>query len=173
MGFALYPTRCNIVLMLRIVYSSLVGRWSLKCRQAESCFHKAGVATFVVLSIALLVASFFGPVLDHHFTERLPQHEHVYLGDATPDHAHPFETQHSHNEALDEAAPHEHAGAPDITVYLAPDDESGPNSNNAGFALTSRLIAQVPPDPLRYSYLAAEKDLSARYISPPIRPPRI
>ncbi|MBC8281231.1 MAG: hypothetical protein H8E48_10630 [Chloroflexi bacterium] len=117
--------------------------------------------------------SFFGPLFDHHFNERNAQHEHVYLGDSAPDHAHPFETQHSHNAVLDEVSGHEHGSTPDITVYLAPDDESGPFSNDAGSTPTFRLVALVPPDPLRSSYLTAENDLSARYISPPTRPPRV
>ena len=133
--------------------------------------YKVGVSTFAVLSVTLLFLSFFGPLFDHHYAERSPLHDHVYLGDSEPEHVHPFETLHTHDAVSNEAAPHDHAGNPDVTVYLAPDDESGQRIGDIGFSPWSGLVAQVPPDPLRFSYLAVEKNPLARYISPPTHPP--
>ena len=50
----------------------------------------------VALSLVLLS---FGPTLDHHFAERHPGHQHIYLGPATPDHSHTFERYHGHDRS--------------------------------------------------------------------------
>ena len=49
--------------------------------------------------VSLLFPPFFGPLLDHHFAERRPDHAHVYLGPVVADHVHPYEvsTQYHHH----------------------------------------------------------------------------
>jgi len=134
---------------------------------------RLSVSVFAVMSVGLLFVSYFGPLIDHHFTERLPQHTHVYLGDVEPEHTHPFEEAHSHTVSFDEAAPHLHDGSRDTTVYLAPDDNAGPNSLDARSNPIIQSMTYPPLDHSRPSYLANERDLKANFISPPIRPPRV
>ena len=54
----------------------------------------SALALLVVFSLAL---SWMGPMLDHHFAERHPGHQHIYLGVANPEHSHEFQLFHSHN----------------------------------------------------------------------------
>ncbi len=35
-------------------------------------------------------------MLDHHFVERHPGHQHIYLGNVNPEHGHDFQPFHSH-----------------------------------------------------------------------------
>ena len=58
-----------------------------------------------------------GPLLDHHYAERLPNHTHLYFGQADYDHVHPFEVQDHFHYYADEAWP-------DGIVYLASDESS-------------------------------------------------
>ena len=48
------------------------------------------LSIFVIL---LLVSAGFGPVLDHHFAERQPDHTHTYLGPTTPNHREALRSQ--------------------------------------------------------------------------------
>ena len=50
------------------------------------------LSVFVVL---LLVSPGFGPVLDHHFAERQPDHTHTYLGPTTPNHREALRSEYS------------------------------------------------------------------------------
>ena len=43
------------------------------------------------IATSVLVLPSIGPLLDHHFVERLPSHTHSYPGDVTPSHVHPYE----------------------------------------------------------------------------------
>ncbi len=43
------------------------------------------------IAASVLVLPSIGPLLDHHFVERLPSHAHSYQGDVTPSHVHPYE----------------------------------------------------------------------------------
>ncbi len=139
----------------------------------RSLSARLGVSIFAVMSIGLLFLSYFGPLIDHHFTERLPQHTHVYLGDTEPEHTHPFEEEHSHGVSIEEAAPHAHEDSPGVTVYLAPDDKSGPTVYDAGFARSTSSIEYPPFDPLKSVYLGSDQGPKTRFVSPPTRPPRI
>ena len=59
--------------------------WRQLCLQA--------MALLVVFSLGL---SFLGPLIDHHFAERLPGHHHIYLGTFASEHDHDFEQFHMH-----------------------------------------------------------------------------
>ena len=48
------------------------------------------LSIFVVL---LLVSPGFGPVLDHHFVERQPDHTHVHFGPTIPNHREALRSQ--------------------------------------------------------------------------------
>ena len=77
------------------------------------------LALLVVLSLAL---SWMGPMLDHHFAERHPGHQHIYLGAANPEHSHDFRPFHSHNPlgALLSATEQPPLNAADGIVFVAP-----------------------------------------------------
>ena len=52
-----------------------------------------------LLTLAVLAALFlplFGPLLDHHFTERQPVHAHIYLDGTAREHLHSYETYEHH-----------------------------------------------------------------------------
>ena len=50
---------------------------------------------FILATVYALVLSVFGPVLDHHYAERQPDHRHIYIGDVVSDHIHPYEVPHT------------------------------------------------------------------------------
>lgn len=59
-----------------------------------------------VLVLLLLLFPGLGPVLDHHFAERQPDHAHIYFGPILFRHIHPFEEPHGHiHGQKPEAAP--------------------------------------------------------------------
>lgn len=49
------------------------------------------------VAIAALSLSAIGPLADHHFAERHPGHDHIYLSPGAPNHAHPYQAAHSHS----------------------------------------------------------------------------
>jgi hypothetical protein len=158
--------------MVRSLRQNVSGSGELIDPAPRSQAARLGVSIFAVMSIGLLFLSYFGPLFDHHFTERQPQHTHVYFGDSAPGHTHPFETEHTHTVLFDESTPHEHS-TQNTTIYLVPNDEAGPNSLGTGPTPGFQLAGRIPFDPLRSSYLAAETDLTAHSVPPPIRPPRV
>ena len=65
-------------------------------------------------------------MLDHHFAERHPGHQHIYLGAANPEHSHDFRQFHSHSRlgALLMAAGDVPANTSDGIVFVLPADGS-------------------------------------------------
>ncbi len=61
-------------------------------------------------------------MLDHHFVERHPGHQHIYLGNANPEHGHDFQPFHSHNglAMILVGAELPPANAPDDIVFVVP-----------------------------------------------------
>ena len=55
------------------------------------------VSAIGLLVVFSLFLSWMGPMLDHHFAERHPGHQHIYLGVANADHSHDFQPFHSHS----------------------------------------------------------------------------
>ena len=76
-------------------------------------------AMFTTAATAAVFLPTLGPLLDHHYAERLPNHTHLYFGQADYDHVHPFEMQDHFHYYPDEAPP-------DGIVYLASYDGSSP-----------------------------------------------
>ena len=90
-----------------------------------------------------------GPLLDHHYAERLPNHTHLYFGIGDPGHIHPFEVQgHSHYHPFEAPA--------DGIVYLASYDGNSPVMIDA----TVHAIQQSPP------FVGPDDDAAAYGISP-------
>ena len=91
-------------------------------------------ALFTTAAMAAVFLPTLGPLLDHHYAERLPNHTHLYFGPGGPNHVHPFEVQgHFHY--------HPFEGPTDGIVYLASYDGSAPVMIDA----TVHAIQQSPP----------------------------
>ena len=91
-------------------------------------------ALFTTAATAAVFLPTLGPLLDHHYAERLPNHTHLYFGPGDTNHVHPFEVQgHFHYHSLEEPT--------DGIVYLASYDGSSPVMIDA----TVHAIQQSPP----------------------------
>ena len=128
----------------------------------------------LVFSLALLT---LGPMLDHHFAERHPEHHHVYLGAATPDHSHSFERTHSHDRNRMLWTKQQPPGdLPENGVLVvASNDGTFPSVADLTFPtslLPAGLIEGGGSGMPRLSFDAAEV-LTSVNVSPPRRPPRI
>ncbi len=84
-----------------------------------------------------------GPLVDHHFTERQPEHAHAYTAGSPDSHLHPFERPHDHQASADPV--HAPGDAEAGIVFLPPDD---------GGALGASLDA-APPDLASMRYPAS------------------
>lgn len=99
----------------------------------------------VAAAIALFL-SFYGPLLDHHFTERLAEHVHIYLGAVSAEHVHPYEVPHSHGEWAEASSlPESATRSEGEIIFLPPDEEAAPGSQYNSFtpallSLTSWLL---------------------------------
>tara|TARA_B100000315_G_C14468409_1_gene537109 strand:- start:3 stop:401 length:399 start_codon:yes stop_codon:yes gene_type:complete len=126
----------------------------------------------VLVSLYILFLPTFGPLLDHHIVEKVPNHAHVYLGQSGPEHVHPFETRHGHNHA--ESPLTAIPGGPDGIVYLAPSEGTG--HSVAAAMSTVALASIVFPNPngdlFRSRLTGDENRLVATVVEPLRRPPR-
>jgi len=59
------------------------------------------VATIPSLMMLGLLVPFVGPAIDHHYLDRSPNHMHIFVGQATNEHTHSFDS-HDHSELLNE-----------------------------------------------------------------------
>ena len=92
-----------------------------------------------VMALAMLLPP-WGQLLDHHFVERLPWHDHLYHGRVSVQHLHPFETPHTHGEA--------EYGSDGGIIFLPPDEEGalGLGGFDLAFAfLTIFVVLTIPP----------------------------
>ena len=123
-------------------------------------------ALFTTAATAAIFLPTLGPLLDHHYAERLPNHTHLYLGAAEYGHVHPFEVQ-DHVHYYPDDAPS------DGIVYLASYDASSPVMIDATIHATQQAPPFVAPDD------AVAYDISSDSLIPddailavPKRPPR-
>lgn len=125
-----------------------------------------------LLSTAALLLPSLGPLLDHHFAERQPGHQHWYAGAAAPPHFHDFQRRHVHYDALYDGlyAPAGRGG--NDVVSLTRNDGAGPGAADwAVPAPTPRLRLDGAASPLLPSganYAAAKRGLT---VPPALRPP--
>ena len=127
----------------------------------------------VVISLLLLS---FGPMLDHHFAERHPGHQHIYLGSASADHSHTFERFHGHDSAelLRLLMQPTHDYSANGIVIITPTDGTGPGPVEVAVPLALHALpfsvddgtGLVKPSP------EASYALSGTNVFPPKRPPR-
>ena len=123
-------------------------------------------AVFTTAAMAAIFLPTLGPLLDHHYAERLPNHKHLYLGAAEYDHVHPFEAQDHYHYYPDEAPS-------DGIVYLASYDGSSPLMIDA----TVHAIQQSPPfigpdDPAGYGVSPDSLIPKDAILATPKKPPR-
>jgi hypothetical protein len=116
---------------------------------------------FAVFALLLPVA---GPIIDHHFAERLPGHGHVYMDGPELSHEHDLSSSHNHTATATTVLAVDESG-PSVVPVPAPSwstklilslDQSGADTLDPFDALilrlrphSDRLIAQrdVTPDP--------------------------
>lgn len=134
---------------------------------------------FVVASLFLLFLSAFGPLLDHHFAERIPYHAHVYWGGSGPGHSHPFEAPHGHvhlNQpfALGVSALPGSASGPDNTVYLVPDEGLAQSFVSMVFITqpSSPAFPKPPADLHRFALTGDRSVPAGQFVEPLKQPPR-
>ncbi len=124
-------------------------------------------AIFTTAATAAVFLPTLGPLLDHHYAERLPNHTHLYFGTGGPDHVHPFEVQDHYHYYQDD-------GPSNGIVYLASYDGSSPVMLDA----TVHAIHQSPPfvgpddDPSGYGLSPDSPVPNDAILAVPKRPPR-
>ena len=124
----------------------------------------------------LLLLPFFGPMLDHHFAERRPDHAHVYLGPVAANHVHPYEVSaHYHHHPEGPAAGGAGHNPPsDGIVYLTSHDGIG--TGLIELTVPGMRDNAVFPDPEEYrtALRIPRSDTIPQDVvtSPPRKPPR-
>ena len=105
-----------------------------------------GSALAVLVTGALLLPA-VGPLLDHHYAERVPGHLHLYLAGVSA-HTHPYEVDHRHAYT---GAYTDASGAPlseGSAGYLLPQEEAAGSSAGSGLThllLLAMFALLVPP----------------------------
>ena len=126
-----------------------------------------GVQSLALLAVAVLLLSSLGPMIDHHFAERHPDHGHLFLGAADEEHTHPFEHSHIHYDAM--YAPV--AGGENV-IFFAPNDGVGyAYADVTAPALTPLLRAGDDGGPLLGSRSNYATPLRGAHIPPLVPPP--
>lgn len=120
--------------------------------------------TLLVVALAFLFA-IFAPVIDHHYTERLLTHTHVYVNGAHADHVHDYELPHSHSDSL--AAP-----SSDGIVILPPiDDGATIFSEFGGSLLLLAALIMITIPRLRTIRISSASMAYRSYLAIPESPP--
>lgn len=125
-----------------------------------------------VTAACALFLSFYGPLLDHHFTERLAEHSHIYLGALSVEHVHPYEVPHSHLKGTGAPALLENTSGSEGKIIFLPPDEEG-TSESLGISFISALVSStvlllVPP---MLALLVAFGEPGLRNFVPQLQPP--
>ena len=103
-------------------------------------------AALAVLVTGALVLPIVGPLLDHHYAERVPGHLH--LAGVSASHTHPYEVNHGHAPG---GAYTDASGAPlseGAAGYLLPQEEAAGTSVGSGLThllLLALFALLVPP----------------------------
>ena len=136
-------------------------------------FTLSALALIVVFSLAM---SWMGPMLDHHFAERHPGHQHIYLGTVSPDHSHDYEAFHSHSTflLLQLTAEWPTAGPADGIVFVAPDGGLAKGVADVTVPVHSQSLRADFGDSTGAlgRHLHVESILPGATIVPPTLPPR-
>jgi hypothetical protein len=126
-------------------------------------------------SACALLLPFYGAFPDHHFTERVPGHVHIYLGEISGEHVHPFEVPHSHGEGTGASSvPSGASGSEGKIIFLPPDEGGSPGSQHDSIthALLSSTSWLLIPSMLALPVIFGEPSLRSfvsRLLPPPPR----
>jgi len=125
-----------------------------------------------VVAVYALFLPFYAPLLDHHFTERAPEHGHIYLSGTSVEHSHPYQVPHPHGEGTGAPSASESAsGSEGEIIFLPPNEEGTPGSQGISFTpalLTSTSWLLIPP---MLALLVAFRELGLRIFAPRLEPP--
>ena len=129
----------------------------------------------LLLVLAILLLS-LGPMLDHHFAERHPGHQHFYLGSADQSHPHGYQESHVHDSSWVYGSDGSWEGnsGPGGIVYLMPNDGAGHSAADITIPMAVQSArfgggeGNRPPTGRDESATA----LSGASISPSVPPPR-
>ena len=125
-----------------------------------------------VVAVYALFVPLFGPFHDHHFTERLPRHGHLYPSRLPFEHLHPFEIPHAHGEAQDASVSLDSKATQPGIIFLPPDEEGATWSSGISVtaALLTMFIALLIPPMLTRIFPTGQRAFRT-IIAPPIPPP--
>ena len=133
--------------------------------------HRAGALFRILLALAVIGLALpdVGPLLDHHFIERLHDHQHLYLGSVYKEHSHPFQSPHPHA-----GAPAPDAGTPVDIGFFPSQDGSSQGITIFGFpALQPKLnLLDGWTNPLLMDYSVSRAMSPGESVPPPLPPPR-
>ena len=129
-----------------------------------------------MLTVAALTALFlplFGPVLDHHFTERQPDHGHVYLDGPDHEHLHIYET-YDHHPPTSLASANKDVVQNGSVVVLTDSHRigSGQAATLSYLQQLVRVVLQNEGDANRFAYLRKTASPTSVAIPTPKQPPR-
>lgn len=131
---------------------------------------------FATLALQAFLMPLLGPLFDHHFFERMPGHDHLYLGMVAPEHVHLFETQHSHPGE----APHTHEAAP-LPQDTPPATEGVVSLSGLNAAVNGLMPPMAPADagpdwaeaPTGFELSPDQPNLPSLTLIPLEHPPRL
>jgi len=122
-------------------------------RRIDNVVYPPIVSAFLnVLALAAACALFLpfsAPLLDHHFSERLPGHFHIYPAEVLVKHAHPHEIPHFHGvEAGTPRGSETASGSEGKIIFLPPQEDGTAASQSISITpalLTSASWLLIPP----------------------------
>lgn len=135
---------------------------------------------FVIAAVSALFLLLLGPLLDHHYAERQPDHAHIYLGQFVPDHIHPYETPHAHfytQEADDGISGSALLSdeTPNDIVYLTSYDGMGQVFTQLTVTLIHLALnfPDLEDNHFAFDTVGDDSFFQNAFISPPKKPPRV
>ena len=129
----------------------------------------------LLLALAIALVS-LGPLIDHHFAERHPGHQHFYQGSADLSHPHSYENSHPHRYSwvYSTLGSAEEGLEANGIIFLMPSDGIGLAAADIAVPMTIQAVrfggteGNGPPGP----HAEAEMALSGAPVAPPAPPPR-
>jgi hypothetical protein len=141
--------------------------WPLRPRLL-TCGFPGVITLLAMLVVVSLMSPVYGPLLDHHFAERLPGHGHVYPGGVSVYHAHPDETPHHHHPVTGQPE----GGTENGIIFLPPHHDGVPSFAMAFAGVLPAALVAIFVPLLELALSASESVYFSRPSSPEPPPPR-